>query len=61
LQLILALRAMPAYESVPIIMITTEGAKDDVIEALVNGASSYIVKPFTPDVLKAKLDDVFKS
>lgn len=59
LQLILALRGMPAYQSVPIIMITTEGAKDDVIEALTHGASSYIVKPFTPDVLKGKLEDVF--
>jgi len=61
LQLITSLRAMPEYESVPIIMITTEGAKDDVIEALVNGASSYIVNPFTPEVLKAKLDDLFNS
>ena len=59
LQLITSLRSMPNYQSVPIIMITTEGAKDDVIEALTNGANSYIVKPFTPDVLKGKLDDVF--
>lgn len=59
LQLILNLRAMPAYQSVPIIMITTEGAKDDVIEALMNGANSYIVKPFTPEVLQGKLEDLF--
>ena len=61
LQLILSLRAMPNYASIPIVMVTTEGAKDDVIEALTRGASSYIVKPFTPDTLNAKLQEVLGS
>ncbi len=58
LQLIIALREKPEYEAVPIIMVTTEGAKDDVVEALTRGANSYIVKPFTPDTLNAKMDEV---
>lgn len=58
MQLIIKLRAMPQYASVPIVMVTTEGAKDDVIEALTRGANSYIVKPFTPDTLNTKMEEV---
>jgi two-component system, chemotaxis family, chemotaxis protein CheY len=61
LQLILSLRAMPNYASIPILMVTTEGAKDDVIEALTRGATSYIVKPFTPETLNTKLKEVLGS
>ncbi len=60
LQMILNLREMPAYATVPIVMVTTEGAKDDVIEALTRGATSYIVKPFTPETLSEKLKEVFE-
>ncbi len=61
LQLILSLREIPSYASVPIVMVTTEGAKDDVIEALTKGATSYIVKPFTPETLNEKLKEVFSN
>lgn len=46
-------------KDVPIVMITTEGSKADVVKALKLGASSYIIKPFTPQVLKEKLLDIF--
>jgi two-component system chemotaxis response regulator CheY len=42
----------------PIIMITTEGGKREVITALKAGVNNYIVKPFTPQVLKEKLQAV---
>lgn len=58
LQLILKLRETPNYKDVPIVMVTTEGAKDDVIEALTRGANSYIVKPFTPETLSEKMKEV---
>ncbi|HAS83254.1 MAG TPA: two-component system response regulator [Verrucomicrobia bacterium] len=61
LELIVTLRGMPAYAKVPIMMITTEGAKDDVIEALTRGANAYIVKPFTPDTLKQKMSELLGS
>ncbi len=50
------LRKLPGYGKVPVIMITTEGGKKDVIEALTHGVNDYIVKPFEPDILKEKLD-----
>lgn len=44
----------------PIIMITSEGAKSEVIDALKAGVTNYIVKPFNQVTLKTKLDDAIK-
>lgn len=41
---------------VPIIMITTEAEKRRVLEAVHAGVTDYLVKPFTPDTLREKLD-----
>ena len=61
MELILSLRALPEYAETPIMMVTTEGAKDDVIEALTRGANSYIVKPFTPETLKTKMSELLSN
>jgi two-component system chemotaxis response regulator CheY len=39
-------------------MITTEGGKTEVIKALKAGVNNYIVKPFTPQVLKEKISAI---
>ena len=46
-------------KTIPFIMITAEGQKENIIEAAKAGVSNYIVKPFTADVLQQKLDAVF--
>ena len=48
------------HQKTPIIMITTEGGKGEVITALKAGVNNYIVKPFNAEVLKEKLDGVLK-
>lgn len=58
LEMTMQLRKLPEYEKTPIMMVTTEGAKQDVIEALTKGINAYIVKPFTPDTLKQKMGDL---
>jgi len=58
LELVKKVRAESKYEDMPIIMVTTEGGKAEVIVALKAGVNNYIVKPFTPAVLKEKLEDV---
>jgi two-component system chemotaxis response regulator CheY len=45
------------YKGVPILMITTRGMKDDVMTAVKLGVNGYIVKPFTPEVLKKKIQE----
>jgi two-component system chemotaxis response regulator CheY len=50
-----ALRAMPDLAKIPVLMVTTQAAKEDVIVALKAGVNDYLIKPFTPDALKDKL------
>jgi two-component system chemotaxis response regulator CheY len=58
LELVKKIRAEEKYVDIPIIMVTTEGGKAEVITALKAGVNNYIVKPFTPQVLKEKLQAV---
>jgi two-component system, chemotaxis family, chemotaxis protein CheY len=55
LTLVKEIRKRSDSATVPIIMVTTEGAKTEVIEALKNGVNNYMVKPFTPEVLVEKV------
>lgn len=55
LELVKKVRADGRFSDLPIIMVTTEGGKAEVITALKAGVNNYIVKPFTPQVLKEKL------
>ena len=55
LELVQKVRADERFVDMPIIMVTTEGGKAEVITALKAGVNNYIVKPFTPQVLKEKL------
>lgn len=48
-------RADNRFQSVKIIMCTSESEKSKVVDALKAGANNYLVKPFTPDALKEKL------
>ena len=41
-------------------MVTAEAEKDKVITAIQAGVSNYIVKPFTAEVLKEKMDRIFE-
>lgn len=51
-----ALKTMRAAgNKVPIIMVTTEAEKTRVIEAIKAGANDYLIKPFTPEQLAAKV------
>ena len=56
LQLVQEIRAIAEYAKMPILMVTTRSVKDDIIDAMKAGVNNYIVKPFTPEVLKSKID-----
>ncbi len=51
-----ALRGRPDAAHVPILMVTARSVREDIILALESGVNNYIVKPFTPPVLKEKID-----
>jgi two-component system chemotaxis response regulator CheY len=61
LDFIKEVRSNPMYSSMPILMVTTRGTEHDVIEALQAKVNSYIVKPFTPQELKEKIESILKT
>ena len=50
------LRSRPDGAHVPILMVTARSVKEDILTAMEAGVNNYIVKPFTPAVLKEKID-----
>lgn len=58
LTFVTTLRSMPEFKDLPILMVTTRSVKEDIVEAMKAGVNSYIVKPFTPDTLKSKIDQI---
>ncbi|MBW2095891.1 MAG: response regulator [Deltaproteobacteria bacterium] len=61
LALLKAVKADDALRKIPFIMVTAEGQKENVIEAVKAGVSNYIVKPFTPEIFSEKLEKVLGS
>lgn len=60
IEMLKAIRADPGLKHLPVLMITAEAKKENIIEAAQNGASGYIVKPFTAAVLEEKLGKIFE-
>jgi two-component system chemotaxis response regulator CheY len=58
LDMVRALRANPATAKLPILMVTTRSVKEDILQAVEAGVNGYVLKPFTPQVLKEKIDQV---
>jgi two-component system chemotaxis response regulator CheY len=56
IEFIRSVRANAATKDLPVLMVTTNAAKDDIVEALRAGVSSYVVKPFTPETIKEKIE-----
>lgn len=58
LEFVKALRARDDGKRVPILMVTTRSVREDIVQAAQAGVNNYVVKPFTPQVLKEKIDGV---
>ncbi|MBZ0105131.1 MAG: chemotaxis response regulator CheY [Sulfuricella denitrificans] len=60
IELLQAIRADAALKHLPVMMVTAEAKKENIIAAAQAGASGYIVKPFTAATLEEKLNKVFE-
>ena len=60
LGLLKKIRTDPAMKMLPVLMVTAEAEKDKVVAAIQAGVNNYIVKPFTAEVLKEKMDKIFE-
>ncbi|HEY4340373.1 MAG TPA: chemotaxis response regulator CheY [Steroidobacteraceae bacterium] len=61
LDLLKAIRADARLKSLPVLMVTAEAKREQIVEAVQAGVSGYVVKPFTAEILKQKLDKILQS
>ena len=54
-QLLGMIRARADWQAVPVLMLTAKSQEKDIVRALDSGASDYLVKPFKPDELRARI------
>jgi two-component system chemotaxis response regulator CheY len=60
IDLLKAVRADERLKTLPVLMVTAEAKRDQIVEAAQVGVNSYIIKPFTADTLKEKIDKIFE-
>lgn len=58
IELLKAIRADDALKSLPVVLVTAERDKHHVVEAAEVGVDGYVVKPFSPETLRAKLERI---
>jgi len=60
IDLLKSVRADEKLSSMPVLMVTAEQKREQIVEAAQAGVNGYIVKPFTAQTLKEKLDKIFE-
>ena len=59
IELLRKVRSSEQFADIPFLMVTAEAQQENIIEAVQAKVSNYIVKPFTADTLKQKIDKIF--
>jgi len=60
IDLLRAVRADPNLSSLPVLLVTAEARRDQIVLAAEAGVNGYIVKPFTAQTLKEKIEKIFE-
>lgn len=60
IELLKAIRADGSLKDIPVLMVTAEAQKENIVEAVQAGVSNYIVKPFTAEIMQEKMAKIFK-
>ena len=60
IDLLKAVRADPNLSSLPVLMVTAESKREQIIEAAQAGVNGYVVKPFTAGTLEEKINKIFE-
>jgi two-component system chemotaxis response regulator CheY len=60
IDLLRAIRADEKLKTLPVLMVTAEAKREQIIEAAQNGVNGYIIKPFTAQTLEEKLGKIFE-
>lgn len=59
IELLKEIRKDPSLKHLPVLMVTAEAKREQIIEAAQSGVNGYIIKPFTANTLQEKLDKIF--
>ena len=60
IDLLRAIRADEKLKKIPVLMVTAEAQKENLMEAVQAGVSNYVVKPFTAETMQEKINKIFK-
>lgn len=60
IELLRAVRAEQKLASLPVLMVTAEARRDQIVEAAQAGVNGYVVKPFSAETLKEKIEKIFE-
>ncbi|MBP6381375.1 MAG: response regulator [Pseudomonadales bacterium] len=60
IDLVRAVRADPRLHPIPILMVSAQATREQIVEAVNAGVNDYVVKPFTPQTLQAKIAKLFE-
>ncbi|GAA6168569.1 chemotaxis response regulator CheY [Sessilibacter corallicola] len=60
IELLRQVRADERLGSLPVLMVTAEAKREQIVEAAQNGVNGYVVKPFTAQALKEKIEKIFE-
>lgn len=60
LELLQRIRSEPASKDIPVLMVTAEGQKENILDAIKAGADNFVVKPFTAETIREKIEQIFK-
>jgi len=61
LELVQEIRKDPKLKHLPVLMVTAEAKKENVLAAIKAGVNNYVVKPFTAETLKEKIEKIFSA
>lgn len=59
LELLKNIRGDDSLKEIPVLMVTAEAQKENIVEAVKEGVNNYVIKPFTPETMKEKIDKIF--
>ena len=59
IELLRAIRADENLKHIPVLMVTAEAQKENLIEAIQAGVNNYVVKPFTAETMQEKINKIF--
>lgn len=60
IEMLRAIRADEKLKTTPVLMVTAEAQKENIVEAAQAGVNNYVVKPFTAEILQDKINKIFK-